>query len=77
MEYSGIKRGLNEVPERLLVNGIREYKNGSNIRNIHWKSTARHNALMEKVFDSAQKEKVLILLDVNNFKNNSASFEKY
>ena len=75
-EYYGIKKGFNAVPERLLVNGIREYKSGSNIRNIHWKSTARHNALMEKVFDSAQKEKVLIILDVNNFKSNSCSFEK-
>ena len=74
-DYSGTRKGLSSVPEHLLINGIREYHDGGNVRDIHWKSSAKHSTLMEKVFDSAKKEKVLVLLDVNNFKDKKTSFE--
>ena len=74
-DYTGTKKGLGSVPEHLLINGTREYHDGGNMRDIHWKSSAKHSVLMEKVFDSAKKEKVLVLLDVNNFKDKNNAFE--
>lgn len=76
MEYSGTKKGMNAVPDHLLINGTRNYQSGSSLRDIHWKSSAKHSRLMEKVFDSAQKEKVLVLFDVNNFNKDKNTLER-
>ena len=47
-------------------------------RRIHWKVSARHNRLQEKLCEPAEQEKLLILLDVDEFENEQAmeDFEK-
>ena len=75
-DYSGTAKGKGAVSDRILIKGVRDYQNGGNIRYIHWKSSAKYNLLKEKVFDSAEKEKILIIFDVNNYKQNYELFEK-
>ncbi len=74
-DYSGTHKGRGAVPDRLLIQGVRDYQNGSSIRNIHWKSSAKYSRLQEKVFDPSEKEKILIIFDVNNYGKNSLLFE--
>ena len=68
-DYSGTVKGKGAVSDRILIKGVRDYTNGGNIRYIHWKSSAKYNVLKEKVFDSAEKEKLLIIFDVNNYQD--------
>ena len=75
-DYSGTSKGKGAVSDRILIKGVRDYSNGSNIRYIHWKSSAKYNSLKEKVFDSAEKEKILIIFDVNNYNEDFEMFEK-
>ncbi len=75
-DYSGTSRGKGAVSDRVLINGVRDYRNGSNIRYIHWKSSAKYSILKEKVFDSAEREKILIIFDVNNYDLKYEQFEQ-
>jgi uncharacterized protein (DUF58 family) len=58
-------RGPVQDPVYLL--GTRDYRSGRPARFIHWKASARHNRLQEKIFDSSEQEKVLLALDVGSF----------
>ncbi len=66
-DYFGKKAGKSPVADPLYIKGTRDYQPGGAARNIHWKASARHNRLQEKVFESVEKEKILIILDAGSF----------
>lgn len=68
--------GLVEDP--VYMYGTRDYQPGRPMRHIHWKASARHHRMQEKVFEPAQKEKVMLLLDVEPFREARAeeAFER-
>ena len=52
--------------------GTRDYLPFSPARHVHWKASARHNRLQEKIFEPAEQDKVMLLLDVDQFSENGA-----
>jgi uncharacterized protein (DUF58 family) len=72
-EFYGIPGARSPVEDPIYVFGTRDYQPGRPARGIHWKASARHHRLQEKLCEPAEQEKVLILLDVDQFENESAS----
>jgi uncharacterized protein (DUF58 family) len=56
-------RRVIEDPLRMM--GVREYAQGDNFRHIHWKATARRQALQTKVFEPSSTRPVALFLNVN------------
>jgi uncharacterized protein (DUF58 family) len=67
------ERRIFEDPTR--VAGVREYMPHDSLRRIHWKATARRNALQVKVYEPSTTLKVAIFLAVDSFHNRDASDE--
>ncbi len=59
-EFGALRRILAD-PLRLA--GARDYQPGDSIRHIHWKATARRNALQTKVFDPSARQELVIFLN--------------
>ena len=64
--------GDHQTPRRLIedplrVMGAREYAPGDSYRHIHWKATARRQALQTKVFDPSAARPLAIFLNVNTY----------
>lgn len=55
------------VYDPTLIQGVRDYQHGRTARAIHWKVSARHNRIIEKVCEVVEHESVLMLLDVAGF----------
>lgn len=65
--------GEHATPRRLLedplrVAGVREYMLGDDPRRIHWKATARAGELRSKIYEPSSQYRLLILLDINTYK---------
>ncbi len=58
-------RGLVEDP--VYIYGTRDYQPGRPMRRIHWKASARHGRMQEKLCEPAEREKVMLLLEVGQF----------
>jgi uncharacterized protein (DUF58 family) len=71
-EFYGIPGTRSPVEDPIYVFGTRDYQPGRPARGIHWKASARHHRLQEKLCEPAEQEKVLILLDVDEFENEAA-----
>ncbi|MFN8490527.1 MAG: DUF58 domain-containing protein [Caldilineaceae bacterium] len=56
-------RRLVEDPMRMM--GVREYVQGDNFRHIHWKATARRQALQTKVFEPSANRPVALFLNIS------------
>lgn len=56
------QRRLAEDPLRLM--GTREYNQGDSFRHIHWKATARRQALQTKVFEPSSTRPLALFLDI-------------
>ncbi len=52
--------------------GTREYQSWRPARYIHWKASARHNLLQEKLFQPSEQEKVLFVFEVKGFSERQA-----
>lgn len=76
-ENYGRKTCSSPVTDPLYIRGTRDYQPGSPSANIHWKASARHGKLFEKVFESVHKEKLLIIIDARDYDplDDSDSFE--
>jgi len=68
-ELFGVPGPKNPVQDPAYILGTREYSHGQPARHIHWKASARHDRLQEKVFESTRHEKVLLTVDVASFRN--------
>ncbi|MDE3113310.1 MAG: DUF58 domain-containing protein [Chloroflexota bacterium] len=65
---SPARRGL--VPDPLRFRGVREYRGGDPVKEIHWKASARLRSLQTKVYEAATSLDTIFLVNV-------ASYEQY
>ncbi len=57
------------MPDPFLVNGIRDYAQGDNLRDIHWKASARTGDLRVKVHDYTSDPRVLVIFNIQVSEN--------
>lgn len=55
------------IKDPVYITGTRDYQASSPARHIHWKASARHARLQEKVFEPSQQGKIMVVLDVEGF----------
>jgi uncharacterized protein (DUF58 family) len=66
-DFYGIPGARSPIEDPVYIYGTKDYQPGSPARRIHWKASARHNRIQEKLCEPAEQEKILILLDVSRF----------
>lgn len=66
-DFFGAPKAKSPVPDPIYILGTRDYQHGQPSKHIHWKASARHNHLQEKVFESTVQEKVLLAVDAESF----------
>jgi uncharacterized protein (DUF58 family) len=66
-DFFGIPGGKSPVNDPAYILGTTDYHHGRPAKHIHWKASARHNKLQEKVFEPTQQEKVFLVVDVRQF----------
>jgi uncharacterized protein (DUF58 family) len=52
------------VEDPLRTAGIRDWEPSDGLKRVHWKATARHQALLSRVYEPSQEPQVLIFLNV-------------
>jgi uncharacterized protein (DUF58 family) len=67
-DYFGIRHAKGIIEDPAWYEGTREYTGNRPAKNIHWKASARFNALQEKIFEPTMQQKLFILLDGEGFK---------
>jgi len=77
-DFFGVPGAKSPVQDPIYILGTRDYQHWRPARHIHWKASARHNRLQEKVFEPSEQEKVLLAVEVSQFErdNASESFER-
>ena len=73
----GVPGARSPIQDPVYVLGTRDYQHGQSAKYIHWKASARHNRLQQKIFEPTEQEKTLLILDVEQFvgKHAEAEFE--
>lgn len=71
-DFFGEPGAKSPVQDPIYMLGTRDYQHWQPARYIHWKASARHNRLQEKVFEPSAQEKILLMLDVASFKEHNA-----
>ena len=74
----GVPGAKSPVKDPVYILGTCDYQPSRPSRHIHWKASARHFRLQEKIFEPSEQEKVLLTLDVEAFdkKNQAENFER-
>ena len=72
-DFFGSPGAKSPVQDPIYILGIRDYQPWSPARYIHWKASASHNCLQQKVFEPSEQLKVLLVIDVDKFAENNAS----
>jgi uncharacterized protein (DUF58 family) len=72
-DFFGVPGAKSPVQDPIYVLGTRDYQHWRPARHIHWKASARHNRLQEKVFEPSEQEKVLLAVEVDQFERDHAS----
>lgn len=65
--FFGTPGGESPVDDPVYILGTVDYHHSRPARYIHWKASARHSRLQEKVFEPTAQEKVLLVVDVAGF----------
>jgi uncharacterized protein (DUF58 family) len=63
-DFFGIPGAESPVEDPVYILGTRDYQHGRPAKYIHWKATARHHKLQEKIFEPSAQEKILLAFDV-------------
>ncbi len=63
----GVPGAQSPVKDPVYILGTRDYQPTRPSRHIHWKASARHLRLQEKIFEPSEQEKILLTLDVVSF----------
>ena len=71
----GMPGAASPVQDPVYILGTRDYQSGHSAKHIHWKASARHGRLQEKIFEPSIQEKALILVDVESFVRSGAETE--
>ena len=66
-DFFGVPGAKSPVQDPIYILGTRDYQHGQPAKFIHWKASARHHRLQEKVCEPTEQEKVLFVVDVNQF----------
>ncbi len=66
-DFFGVPGAKSPVQDPIYILGTRDYQHGQPAKFIHWKASARHHRLQEKVCEPTEQEKVLLVVDVNQF----------
>jgi uncharacterized protein (DUF58 family) len=74
-DFFGIPGARSPVQDPIYLLGTRDYQHGQPSKHIHWKASARHHRLQEKVFEPTEQEKVLLVVDVDQFASRQAQAE--
>jgi uncharacterized protein (DUF58 family) len=69
----GVPGAKSPVKDPIYTLGTRDYQPSRPSRFIHWKATARHLQLQEKVFEPSEREKILIALEVGAFEKSKVT----
>ena len=64
----GLPGAQSPVKDPVYILGTRDYQPASPSRHIHWKASARHLKLQEKIFEPSEQARVMLTLDVESFK---------
>ncbi len=77
-DFFGVPGAKSPVQDPIYILGTRDYQHWRPARHIHWKASARHNRLQEKVFEPSEQEKLLLAVELSQFErdNASESFER-
>jgi len=67
-DFFGIPGGKSPIQDPTYILGTRDYQHGRPSKYIHWKASARHHRLQEKVFEPTKQEKVLLAVEVGQFR---------
>jgi len=74
-DFFGVPKAKSPVQDPVYILGTRDYQQGQPAKYIHWKASARHNRLQEKVFESTHQEKILLAINVSPFEQDKAEEE--
>jgi uncharacterized protein (DUF58 family) len=66
-DFFGIPGAVSPIEDPVYILGTRDYQHGRPAKYIHWKATARHHMLQEKIFEPSAQEKILLVVDVGPF----------
>jgi len=72
-DFFGSPGAKSPVQDPIYILGTRDYQHGWPARHIHWKASARHNRLQEKIFEPSEQKKVLLAVEVSQFQKANAS----
>ena len=72
-DFFGIPGAEGPVKDPVFILGTRDYQHGRPAKHIHWKASARHQRLQEKLFEPTTQEKVLLVVDVSGFARQGAA----
>ena len=72
-DFFGVPGAKSPVQDPVYILGTRDYQHWRPARHIHWKASASHNRLQEKVFEPSEQEKVLLAVEVSQFERDNAS----
>ncbi|MBR3928315.1 MAG: DUF58 domain-containing protein [Clostridia bacterium] len=62
-----VKRWI--MPDPFLVNGIRDYRNGDSMKDVHWRASARTGDLRVKVRDFTSDPRAMVVLNIQTSDN--------
>jgi len=76
-DFFGVPGAKSPVQDPVYILGTRDYQHLRPARHIHWKASARHNRLQEKVFEPSEQEHILLTVEASQFERENApdSFE--
>jgi uncharacterized protein (DUF58 family) len=72
-DFFGVPGARSPVQDPIYILGTRDYQHGQPARYIHWKASARHHRLQEKLFEPSEQKKILLAVDVSRFEKADAS----
>ena len=72
-DFFGIAGADGPVKDPVYILGTTDYHQGRPAKHIHWKASARHQRIQEKVYESSAQEKCLLVVDVASFEGEAAA----
>ena len=74
-ELFGVPGRQSPVEDPIYILGTRDYQQRRPAKAIHWKASARHDRLQEKVYESSTQQKVLLVIEAGRYAEDRAEDE--
>lgn len=62
-----IRAPMTTLPDPARISGVRDYRPGDSLRQIHWKASARRGTIQTKILERTVRRELAIYLDVGGF----------